>query len=498
MKRLLAVLLCALTALTAFSCGDGGKTNAPGETTSGAAETQTETTTEPPEYTAPGKNYNGAQFTFFIWHVDTKWLLTTFDGIFAKEETGEPMNDSIYRRTAKVEETLGVKIKTFLSTGGWAADAVSPYTQSILAGDTTYSAGIINGSNLKTVFGTDGLLYDLNKLETLDLSKSWWDPKATDEFTIGGKAYTTTGDMCVYTTGAVGCLYFNKEMIGEYKLESPYKLVSDKKWTLDKLNEQSAAVSRDLDGNGTFDEKDVLGIGCSKTVLQQCVCSSGIRVTTKNKSGVSELTLNNPKTTLVIDKVVGLIRNPKVAMYSDDYASKATTGDAFTDVMLPSFMENRLLFNFNWIFAALDLRNMDADFGILPMPLYDEKQDEYYSQLSTGWAAFVTVPATCKDTELTGNVFDAMGYYSQQYVTTAFIDTTVTSKALRDEESVAVMELLYDSMTYDLYDVYAWSGIFNAVTDCATKKENNFTSAYAAKEAAAKTAIKTTFDQLLG
>lgn len=242
----------------------------------------------------------------------------------------------------------------------------------------------------------------------------------------------------------------------------------------------------------------MLGIGCSASVLQQCICSSGIRVTTKNSEGISELTLNNPKTTIVIDKLIKLLRDKNIAMYSNDYSGKATTGDVFTDVMLPSFMANRLLFNFNWIFAALDLRDMEADFGIIPMPLFDEKQDEYYSLLSPYWSAFITVPSTCSDTDMIGNLLDAMGYYSQQLVTTAFIDVTVTNKALRDDDSANMLNIIFDSMVYDLYNVYGWGSIYNSVAKCADTGVNNFASSYASMEASAQAAIEKTFEQLLG
>lgn len=493
MKKICIFLLCVLvfTVLTACAASGDGDTAA-GTTAADMSTDIAEETTEPPEYTAPGVKYDGEEITFYIWHTDTKWQLTMMDGIYAEEENGEPMNDAFFRRTSTVEELLDVSISTYLNT------SMSGYNSSIQAGDDAYGVGIANASSLNGMLGVTGLLLDLNTIDTLDLERSWWDSKATDEFTIGGKVFTTTGDLCVYNTGAAGCLYFNKEMIEEYSLDSPYKLVNDKKWTIDKLYEHSAAVVRDLDGNGVYDEKDVLGIGCSASVLQQCICSSGIRVTTKNSEGISELTLNNPKTTIVIDKLIKLLRDKNIAMYSNDYSGKATTGDVFTDVMLPSFMANRLLFNFNWIFAALDLRDMEADFGIIPMPLFDEKQDEYYSLLSPYWSAFITVPSTCSDTDMIGNLLDAMGYYSQQLVTTAFIDVTVTNKALRDDDSANMLNIIFDSMVYDLYNVYGWGSIYNSVAKCADTGVNNFASSYASMEASAQAAIEKTFEQLLG
>ena len=38
------------------------------------------------------------------------------------------------------------------------------------------------------------------------------------------------------------------------------------------------------------------------------------------------------------------------------------------------------------------MREMDDDFGILPLPLYDENQDRYYNSIASWSGAFYCIP----------------------------------------------------------------------------------------------------------
>lgn len=479
----LAALLLAL--LQVVSCGGGAVV--PSETTPDAG-TSAEVTTEPAAYTPPDVDYGGKTFTVFEDHING-YVISNYDYFTSDGENGDVINDAVFKRTLAVEEALGVKIRVGKS------ESVGNYTSlinSINAGDDEYQSIMTHPSQANKLLGS-GLLFDLKSIPTLDLDADWVNQDANAEYDISGKQYLLVDKSCVRTLLSSGVIYFNKQMVDEYKLDDPYKLVDDGKWTLDKFAEMARQVSDDVNGDGKMDENDRFGFSGSNTVLKQAVNSCGVRITTKNKKGISEPTLNSERTINMIDKMNAVLSDFNVNAYPDNFKGK---GDAFLNVLLPMFKADRLFMNFNWLFYALELRDMETDFGLLPMPKYDEKQEKYYSQLSDWWADMIAVPASASEPEMIGNVLTAMGYYSGEYVEPELVSRAVTTKSMRDEDSARMIGIINDGIVFDLWFVYKWGNLINAVTGTLSAGTNNFSSTYASLEKSANEEIAKTFENL--
>ncbi|NLE12212.1 MAG: hypothetical protein GX628_00890 [Clostridiales bacterium] len=494
-KRILSLLLIFAVSAGIFACGSGGWNNevsTPGSTAADEATTESVTGTQP-EYTNPGVNYNGESYNFYAYQPSSNWIIAQYNGIVstAGSETGEPVNDAIFRRTSQVEELLNIKITASTNVNGQTAESVKT---AVLAGDDAYDAAIIRISDMKSMVAEPGMLIELGTIENLDLSNSWWNQNANKEYSIFDSQYIATGDICMYTVSSVGTLYTNLKMIGDLSLDNPYQLVYNDKWVIDKFVSMCREAAADLNGNSEVDISDRFGLGCSNTVAQQLIICSGIRVSTRNADGLPEITLNNAKTSDIIDSAISVIRDRSVALYQPDYASMFT--NVYNELLLPTFLEDRLLFNFNWINIAFEMRSMEADFAILPFPKYDETQDQYWSAPSTAWTTLLTIPASASKTDTLGNVLQAMGYYSQEMVTPAFIDNIVTTKTLRDDDSAYMMQLMYDNIVLDLYDIYRWGNILSSVNNSISKASNTFASDFASMLAAAETDIANTFKQI--
>ena len=96
----------------------------------------------------------------------------------------------------------------------------------------------------------------------IDLSKDYWDQKANEDLTIGGRMFYTTGDISAWSDNMQSrtSLLFNKDMIESYGLDNPYDLVAERRTgTFDDLRRAGASRSdEDLDNNGVYDENDLL------------------------------------------------------------------------------------------------------------------------------------------------------------------------------------------------------------------------------------------------
>jgi len=336
---------------------------------------------------------------------------------------------------------------------------------------------------------TGGILYDLNDIDTLDIEMPWWDQNANFEYEIGDKLYTTTGDLCLYNTAAIGCLYFNRPMIEQFSLDNPYKLVYDGKWTLENFEKLCKAVSADLNGNGEVDVEDRFGLSGSKTVIKMLQEASGIRDATKNADGISEISLDHPNMQTLLETAVRILRDKATTLYVGDFPEDVT----YT-VFLPAFVDNRLLFHFNWVFMSFERRDMEADFGMRPFPKFDEAQENHYSYDATGYQTFLIVPITNTVPEMTGHVLNAMGYYSKELMTPAFIETSVTDKIMRDNDSAKMLEILNNNRVFEMYDMFKWGGIGTLTGNLLDSKSTDFASAYAAAIEKANTELAKTYE----
>ncbi len=483
------LVLCML--LTA--CGSAGTTE---ETTASPVQTNENSAPEATsEYTAPDVDYDGKTFTIASYNMyDAPYKITDYI-MSISEENGDFINDAIVSRNRHVEETLGIKLAQFDINYSERKD-ISRLTKSIVAGDDEFQVIMPMTCALPSLLGTEGMLIDLKTVDTLDLSHSWWDDHANAEYCINGKQYIAVGDICFYGKGAPIVYYFNKQLISDFKMPSPYQLVYDGKWTFDKMNELAVTAAGDLNGDSKIDLSDRFGFMGENSSLTYSLLGAGVRYSTHDAAGNVTITLNTDRTVDMVDKFTTLLNNTDTSICLEAYLNQFN--NSVFDLMIPTFLDNRALFFTNQMLVALDLRNMNADFGILPLPKYDEAQETYCGTSNTYYLDNVVIPPTNPDLEMTGYVLEAMGRYSQQEVTPAFIDTTVISKSIRDEDSAEMIRMIYDNQVYDIAIPFDWGGIVNTVNyTLAPVAGANFSSTYASIETAVQTALKTTMETLL-
>ena len=482
-KKSLSLISAILTALL-VSCGD---------TATESKDTSSEITlaevTTAPEYTSPGVNYDGATFTILDYDTDEYfWHAASYSDINAEEDNGDPINDAQFKRNRKVEEELGIKLSTYPINGVKRTNNQAELRKLVTAGDDVVDAAFIFGSEMQSSLADSGMLIDWSDVPGIDLSDPWWDQSAIEAFSFDGKLKVLTGDISLYSTFSPDLLFFSKNLADVYQLNDMYDLVRAGKWTNDKVNEYCRVVSSDLNGDGKMDENDRYGLGIQLSVIPYMMNSSGAKVAVHGKNGSLELSLMTEKNIDIQSRMYKFLNERDVVTLANDYYSKYS--NPFYELQLPMFKNDQILFEYNQLTVAFELRAMEADYGILPTPKADESQEEYMTAMSLSWGTLLCVPATNDRLEMTGNVINALGYYSQKYVTPEFIDTTVRSKSLSDEDSAEMLEIILSTKTYDVGILYNWGGITSVM--CS----ENFVSGYASIEEKLKTEMQQTIDQL--
>jgi hypothetical protein len=133
---------------------------------------------------------------------------------------------------------------------------------------------------------------------------------------------------------------------------------------------------------------------------------------------------------------------------------------------------------------------MEDAYGILPNPLYDEYQEEYYSQINNYRDSILAVFSTAGDPAKVSAAIELLSYYSYYEVYPLFYEVVIQGRGTRDAESMEMLDIIFESRTYDLSFVFDPIGISDEILRYPAKQNSNLASFLASKETVMNSAIK--------
>jgi hypothetical protein len=160
---------------------------------------------------------------------------------------------------------------------------------------------------------------------------------------------------------------------------------------------------------------------------------------------------------------------------------------------VPVFVGDRALFAAMTGTNLVMYRDMESDFGIIPLPKWNAAQAEYYSYCQPWGSAAVAVPQTNADLERTGAVVEALAAASQQLVTPAAYNVTLQTKYARDEASERMLDIILAGSRYDFMRIYDWGGVYGAF-ETALRNGDSFVPRIEALEERAQVQMERTIE----
>nr|MBQ4320010.1 hypothetical protein [Clostridia bacterium] len=290
-KKFASALLAMLMLVSLCACASDDS----GNSDTGNAETTTveETTAAPEGYDYAGKDYDGYEFR--VLNFDTQFdAYIRFD---IEEQTGEPMDDTVYKRNRFVEDKLNFEITEIqYPYVSWNTDQqkiCQTFINSVMAGDDNYDAAYLPVSfHSDTVTG--GYCLNLADIPELNIYGEYWDSVINESLTINDTLYAASGPLHLMPFELTWCLVFNQNMMTNLGIEYPYQLVRDGKWTLDKMAEMVEAGAN-LNGAQDFlsvqpEDDSVYGIAGHTGSPLAFLHSAGVEFYKRNSDGTIELT----------------------------------------------------------------------------------------------------------------------------------------------------------------------------------------------------------------
>ncbi|MBQ2709299.1 MAG: hypothetical protein IJF67_13610 [Clostridia bacterium] len=439
MKRNLSALL--LIAMLAGLASCGGKTPGAGsaDTTLPPDET-TAAVDNTPEIFKQGLDFGGETITF-LYRADA------VNEFYVAESTGDIVDDALFESRTRVEEALNVKLeiveRSWLDTG--RAQYTNHIAETVMAGDDVYDwVDQIADEWYKLV--PQGLMVDLKDHKYIDLSQPWWNAGLQTDANIGGGIFYLVGDYALGYLKDTYCIYFNKELANTVGAGDLYGLVRDGKWTIDKALEISAKAVQDLNGDGNFTMDDRMGfVMHDKYHLPGFIAACEVDMMTGSGDDW-KLTIGTERDHAIVEQLNKLLfESPGNYMFPASRTSTANMPEY--QKITAKFVSGDILFLTSQMHDAVtDLRDMKADYGILPFPKYEESQKAYHT-FSRSTHAVIGMPVTCPDYDRAGAVLEAIACVNHETVVPVYFETALKVKYSRDDESAEMYDLILAGST---------------------------------------------------
>ena len=157
------------------------------------------------------------------------------------------------------------------------------------------------------------------------------------------------------------------------------------------------------------------------------------------------------------------------------------------------FGEGRALFRSTAFSAVKKVRAYDVNFGLIPYPLLDETQDEYYTPCSARYAYGIVIPYSAPDPDYTAFMLDVISAESKgenaSGLTRAYSEVILKGKELDEESSDMLDKYIFSNIVYDLGIIYNF-GVDTVISELMSAGTTDLVSSLDSKKDSIETKIQ--------
>ena len=439
MKRTLSVIILASMLISLAACGGETPEKETGTSAVSGTTAPVSELSEYEKYPLPEKNMENFELRFYNY--TNTWLTWAVNELDAEEETGDNVNDAIYRRNRRVEGKYNCQIS---ETKVEKTD--SNFRSLMMSGDDLYDIVMVYDENVSR-FYCEGLTNSWDVFEYVDTERSWWNSDANEIFSIKGKQIAAVGDFTLAMISRGFVMLFNKEIISNSNFDDNlYDLVRDGKWTLDKFASMAKNLTVDLNGDGKYDINDQFAAaGAIKLHFGSLITGCGVKYISVDNDGNPYFAIpGNTYAFDVFEKIFNIHNGSNIFLQVVDGVHNGSNESR------DMFKAGRLAFQGTSTKAIANYRDAEFDIGIIPYPKYDENQDRYYVLTSGAGVAAIPITLSPDRFENVGILIDALSRDSHEDLLPTYREVVLKTKYTRDEDSAEMLDLIFNSGTYDL------------------------------------------------
>lgn len=443
---LLFLIALALLLPCLAGCGTANKGPADGTSSNDSNPASSEEATEPPynyEENIPVRDYDNADFTILVSNQMQNYYIPS-------EKVMDVVSDAVYTRNSKVAETFKINLvyKTMNGNIKGAEEFATAIRTSCAANMPVYDI-VTPQAYYGVGLAFENAYYNLNHSDFLHWDENWWFSRINREATVSNRLYFAAGSFLMDKLDSLMCVFFNADIYRNLGFsEDLYELVNDGKWTLSTMKTYSVAYWNQFGSLDVTDGAGYYGHVSDTHAIRALLVGGNVPVVERDETDDEAITITyyGDRLINVFEGVFDFI-NGGSAWWTTDY-----------DTPTKIFSEGRALFYTHNVGRMLSqpMRDMSNEYGILPIPKYDEEQEEYYSS-AMRWE-MMSVMRNC-DTERACIIMENLCYNTNKILIPEYWEKTMQYKYSR---SVQVKEML-EKIRMTLY--FQFTDIFNTQLD---------------------------------
>lgn len=397
----------------------------------------------------------------------------------SEKENGDLVNDAVFARARAVEEMLNVKLQYRSAPGNvkQKVEFTGLYRNSILAADDSYSL-VASAANYMLPLTAEGLFANLTETENVHTDSPWYPKGYIDNMSIEGKLFLTATSASVNLVENMCVLFFNKNLTEALGFEEPYALVREGKWTLEKLEEMVQNCYQDLNGNSKADTEDRIGYLTYSNMVNAQAYGMGLSYFDHDETGMLHYKTSLTEHDINVYNRLRDFLNTAGEVYN--YDNPKGTALAAAEEMVVFWESGNTLFMPQVLSCAQQMRGTGFDYGILPMPKYDEAQKTYMSYVLENVTVMGISPIT--DTARAGAVLEALSIGGYEDIAPAYFDIALKDKYARDADTAEMLDIIRSSIVFKYpmmqgfvpLNVFSKTDPVSAYLEQAAQTENTF------------------------
>lgn len=422
MKKSLVLALAMLMVLSAVFAACGPKKKPTPATTPGTSDINPNPYDDwTPDEDLTALDYDNAPIHFLqATYKQTEFYASATDAI-----SGSVLSKSVFNRNRKVQDDLDVYFD-FQTVQMSDAQNIGPWkdrlNQAMTGGSEQLTHIAANPIYYCTSFILEGYYTDFGKIENskINLEKKYWSQSFNEASVINDHTYFVVGELCTSVLDRMEVVFVNRSVANKYFPEENidfFEMVYERDWTYANMLTLVNKVGNGLD-TGTFG----LALARNSYSIDGFLAGLACDLVKRNDNEFS-INLNSSHN----DDIVTALRK----LYTEN-ESVDSSGDT-------AFRNGNAMLNIAQMSNAARYSEQSVRFITLPLPMWDDEQDDYRIIPHDQFSA-LSIASNVPKSQLTmlTAVLEYMCYVSHSTTYPAVYETTyqVRYNSAEDEDSL--------------------------------------------------------------
>ena len=435
-------------------------------------------------------DYNKAEFVIAQSLNDKKQWIAPVEG-----KGSDAVNVALTKRNELLQTYFNIKIviNDYDNNDNKSTTIRNEFEAAAMSGKAISDiAFAVSGQIMKGLI-INGFIEDVNTLEQLNLEASYYDQRLRQEYNIEGRLFCLEGDFGLHDELRTHVVGVNKSRYDTFgyneQYGSLYDIVREGDWTLDLMLKMAKDTSDYASIGSNMTKDNEWGIISESPFPYVVYLGTGNKILNIDANGALTVSYSDPSAYALMEEMLQDITNKVVLENPETLLADASKGvlseTNYWGEAQGMFAQGKALFRTSTLVDFTKYADMDDEFGILPVPKYEEGQSFYYSWCSSQAHSPLFVPRNNENLDRAATIIEAMSYFSKymsgntQTVHDAFYQNMADAKLCLTVDDREMLTLIFSQRTFDLDHVLNISNTCNTIASAAKGSTTSIPAALA-------------------